>query len=350
MNKEKVFIVVAFFTLIVLGGIVALYSLFSNNPADIEAGAEVEESTFPELAAGSGRVNPETIPALEIPTEEATVETSVPTETPTEETVPTELPIEAEMSAEEAAPTGEDIVEEDSVGTTDYDIYCATEGWIKDHRGFAVERGGKLYFMGTKVPSTVISKYDVGYQVGPGFSEGASASLYLDDQREISDVPTEAKEAWISVGDFPVYYLDSGEELRYYDKEVVDTLEFYPVEFYGYTICATGRQELYYPIENHTYGSLPGNLSNPAVYNMDGTPVEDVRKLEYGKPYTYEWYEGQDYHSQTMIADCRCYLVNRSPIEATVSRTKSGYQIVDLSNLKPGLYTSVNEIFVFEVK
>ncbi|MBR3252518.1 hypothetical protein IKF84_00370 [Candidatus Saccharibacteria bacterium] len=280
---------------------------------------------------------------------------------------PAKPPVEElEETAEEAAATEAVTVEEKVIPTEEseepqeeavekdpYGIFIADEDWIRQTNGYAVERNGKLYALDALMPSTVITEYDCGYQIGEYFIESMDTNLYLYDQREISDVPTGATDAVISIGDFPIYYVDSGEELRVYSDRTLEEVKIKRAEFYGYTIPATGRQMTYFPILDHLYGGLDDNITDPTVLKADGTPVEDVRKLNYGEQYTFEWYEGMDYHSQTFEATSRCYVVDDDnlSIKVPVKKTKEGYGIVDLSEVEPGnCYTISNVLGVFELR
>lgn len=238
-------------------------------------------------------------------------------------------------------------VKEDS-----YEIFVTDEEWAKRNDGFCIERDGKLYTLCDVMPSTVISEYNCGYQTGGDLSENGDTKLYLYDQEDVKDVPTEATNALISVGDFPVYYIDPGEELRIYSSQPIEHVTLKGAEFYGYTIPAIGRY-IYFPIRDHLYTELEDGLTNPAVLTPDGDPVEDVRKLEYGKQYMFEWYENTKYHSQTFAANSRCYLVDDDNLafNVPVKPTEDGYSIVDLSEVEPdNTYTILGMNVVFELR
>ena len=233
-----------------------------------------------------------------------------------------------------------------------YEIFVTDEEWAKKNGGFCIKRGDKLYALCDVMPSTVISEYNCGYQIGEDLSENDDTKLYLYDQEDVKDVPTEATNALISVGDFPVYYIDPGEELRIYSSQPIEHVTLKGAEFYGYTIPAIGRY-IYFPIRDHAYTELEDGLANPAVLTPDGDQVEDVRKLEYGKQYMFEWYENTKYHSQTFAADSRCYLVDDDNLafNVPVKPTDDSYSIVDLSEVEPGnTYVILGIDAVFELR
>ncbi|MBQ3292741.1 hypothetical protein IJG93_00310 [Candidatus Saccharibacteria bacterium] len=299
-------------------------------------------ATPPQLEAGEATV------AWDLEPTEPAIQPTYESAEPQEEEVD-DVTEEVPGIAAPVEPPREPIVEEKDP----YEIFVTDEDWVKETNGYAVERNGKLYTLSALMPSTVITEYGCGYQTGGEFEEGRGSDLYLYDQREISDVPTKATNALISIGDFPIYYVDSGEELRVYSDEPLEEVEIKQAEFYGYTIPATGRQVTYFPIQDYIYEGLDGNITDPAVLTADGNPVEDVRKLEYGKQYMFEWYEGMDYHSQTLAATSRCYLVDDDnlAIKVPVKKTKEGYGIVDLSEVEPGnCYTISNVLGVFELR
>ena len=161
--------------------------------------------------------------------------------------------------------------------------------------------------------------------------------LYAVEQRKITNVPTEATDAITLIGDFPTYYVDMGEELRVYNSNPIEEIDIEKLEFYGYTIPAIGRQSTYFPLRDRVLCGLSG-ITNVALLTSDGDPVNDVRKLEYGKDYVFEWYEGTEYHSEIYSANCRCYIKDGSSLKVPVKMTKNGYGVVDLTGLEPGSY------------
>ena len=146
--------------------------------------------------------------------------------------------------------------------------------------------------------------------------------------------------------------MEPGEELRMYSSQPVEKVSMKRAQFYGYTIPATGRQVTYFPIIDFEYAGLNGNITRPAVLTPDGNPVEDVRRLEHGKEYMFEWYEGMEYHSKTFAADSRCYIVDDDDLAffVPVNMTKNGYGIVDLSEVEPGGNTYTINGLPFELR
>jgi len=247
-----------------------------------------------------------------------------------------------EPLAEEEEPV-EDFVEEDSYTEPfdPYGMYRVPEEWAAERGGLYVERDTGIYTLQSLVPRYNLDNYAVGYSINDDNTE--DVLLYLYDNMDVEDVPTTTTQAILSSGDFPILQVSKGEELHYYG-DADETMTIAKTNFVGYSIpaCRYGSSEMYAPVDDHVYyGDVYRN--NIGVFDMDENPVSDVRDLEYGKDYKYEWYEGTEYHELKCIANCYCYdykyaLDNKIDISGKL--TKFGYVAFDISNLEPGFYTS----------
>ena len=95
-----------------------------------------------------------------------------------------------------------------SEGDDSYKVYAVDKEWIMaqpetDDR-YVIERDGRCYLLGWKMPADIIKQYDVGWQEGP-FSPKKPAYLWLYDE-DVWDVPTDADSgALTSCGRFPTF-------------------------------------------------------------------------------------------------------------------------------------------------
>lgn len=234
-----------------------------------------------------------------------------------------------------------------------YGMYIVTEDWLKGSTGFCVERDGKLYSVGSYVPTDVIDKYDVGYDV-TGSSE--LVSLFARDYHKMIDLPTSEPYACISVGEIPILEISKSEKIRGYN---MTQLDLYKTEFLGYTIDVVKIQQVVYPILNHNRTQEDALISgyrksNQGVVDMNDQPVYDFRNLAYGKKYKYYWYVGTEYQEAIKTANCKAYRwLESGDMRGTVfidgTLTKSGYAEFDLSQLECGTYLNMHCSTVFEL-
>ena len=270
------------------------------------------------------------------------------TEDPVVDEEPLEnAPVEDVLPEDEPIPDvveeTEDTVEEDSYTEPfdPYGMYKVPEEWAAERGGLYVERDTGIYTLQSLVPRYNLDNYTVGYSFNSSSTE--DVLLYIYDDIPVDDPPTATTKAILSSDDFPILQVNKGEELHYYG-DADETMTISKTNFVGYSIpaCRCGLSELYVPIDDHVYhGDTYRN--NIGVFDMDENPVSDVRDLEYGRDYKYEWYEGTEYHELKCIANCRCYdykYALENKIEISGKLTKFGYVAFDISNLEPGIYTS----------
>ena len=238
---------------------------------------------------------------------------------------------------------------EETILEDPYGMYVVTEDWLKEYGGYAVERNGQLYAFCSQygVMGDVPEKYDIGYELG---GRGYNWTyLYCPDIQEIHDVPTNAVgEIVTSAGNFPIFEVSKNEEIRVYNKDVIDEIELFPAQFYGYCVNATHVSNSYRPIINYELGVDRGiiDAERPAIYDMNGNPVSDVYNLDYNQDYMYGWFEGTEYHEISLWAGSRCYTIDRNArVQVPVELTKNGYAVMDVSGLAPGTYYWLNSVF-----
>lgn len=229
-----------------------------------------------------------------------------------------------------------------------YGMYVVTEEWLKEHGGYAVERNGKLYAFYSQygVMGGVPENYSVGYEFsGRGLQW---TYLYLSDDNSIKDIPTGLSgRSEVSAGDFPIFKVSKKEEVRVYNKNVLDEIELSTANFYGYTLNATHINGSYRPVIDYEVTAERGivGAKKPSVCDTNDQPVADVYDLEYGKEYKYNWFKGTEYHEMTVKADSQCYAVNKNRIQVPVELSKKGYAVMDISGLAPGTYCWQKSVF-----
>jgi len=272
-----------------------------------------------------------------VPAVEPAVEEEIPAATPAaaEESVPVvETP-----PAEEPVPAVEPAVEEDSY--TDvldpYGMYKVPEEWAAERGGLFVERETGLYTVGNLVPRYNLETYGVGYSYGDNSTE--DGLLYITDNTSNwseENAPTVIQPATVAIGDFPVLQVSRNEQLHYFG-DAKETLKLSKTGDSTYTIPA-GYRGKYAPIIDQVFYERP-TKGHTSVVDMDENVVSDVRNLEYGEDYKYEWFEGTDYYEQQFTANCRCY-DRRDIVDYKISGelTKFGYVAFDISGLEPGFY------------
>ena len=250
----------------------------------------------------------------------------------------------------EAAPAAEEPLAEESSYTDEldpYGMYKVPEEWAADRGGLFVERETGLYTISNLVPRYNLETYGVGYSYGDNNTE--DGLLYItDDSNDWSEeqAPTNIDRAIVSAGDFPVLQVGRNEQLCYFGK-IKERLELYKTSDPTYTIPA-GRRGKYAPIIDQVFYGRP-TKGHTSVVDMDENVVGDVRNLEYGTDYKYEWFEGADYHEYQFVANCRCYnRRNTEEYEIYGELTKFGYVAFDISDLEPGNYI-FNWDTVFEI-
>ena len=233
-----------------------------------------------------------------------------------------------------------------------FEMYVIDEDWIAEHNNGVciLERDGKLYGVNTVLPGYIVEKYNIGWQYGMPSSDGVT-SLWMSDGK--IDVPTNASNTLTSAGDFPVFQVKCGEQLRLYATNGVPTeLKLTSADFYGYTIMAT-EVNFFAPMDEHTHvnGTFASEtgISNVQIADLNGNPVDDVRDLEYGQEYIYSWFKGTQYDEKQMIANSKTFILDSSSnISLSVEPTKEGYFVADTSELPLGFY-AINRQALFEV-
>ena len=237
-----------------------------------------------------------------------------------------------------------------------YGMYKVSEQWASELGGLYANIDGNFYSLSSVVPSSIIADYGVGHTVGP---EGSDvnleyAMLYLrDDESGVREsIPTLTRNAIVSSGDFPALQIHRDNPLLVFGKPSVEKLFFEKIDFVGYTIPACDSPDAtlaYYPVVNNF---LANNVDKDhiGVFNLDDSPVEDVRNLEHGKEYLYECYLGTEYREIKIKADSRCYRIDKDKkVELPMSITKFGYFTIDISGLESGFYTCPIHNSVFEI-
>lgn len=232
------------------------------------------------------------------------------------------------------------------------ELFKVSQEWAAEHDGLYGMIDGEFYSLTNQLPSTIVDKYDVGYVIAPEGSsiDSDTVDLFFTDVMDVIDgVPTDARMATVTIGDF------SPLKLRKKDDKIVvfgngQTL-FFKMEFVGYTIPAAQLdvEDGYYPIVDHI---KPNNkiIEHPGLFTLDEQPVEDVRKLEYGEKYLYEYYIGTDYYEIETVANARCYKALQDSVGLEMLPTKLGYFEIDISGLEPGFYSPIGmEEAVFEI-
>lgn len=233
-----------------------------------------------------------------------------------------------------------------------FEMYEVSEDWVATHnnRSCILERDGKLYGVNTVLPGYIVEKYNIGWQYGMPSSDGLTG-LWMSDGKV--DAPTNASGTLTSAGDFPVFQVKRGEQLRIYAIDEIPTeLELTSANFYGYTIMAT-QVNFFAPMDEHTHvsGTFASKIgiSNVEITDLGGNPVEDVRNLEYGQEYIYSWFEGTQYGEKRMLANSKTFVLNFSDeISLPLELTKNGYCVADTTGLALGFY-SVNKQSMIEV-
>ena len=279
-------------------------------------------------------IEPETFDANEIPheaEEPAAPEVKIPEET---------LPAPATESEDNAYDTSDE-----------FDIYRVTEEWLKSYGGMVLVRDGVFYAIDGRVPGSVISRYGFGYNVDGQTTD--VALLYMRDMEMPDDVLTSREIGYVSAGDFPILKVRPDDEVRYYSVTGVPAsqISMRPMNFYGNTIMAIEMQPYYAPLRNNLLSPSKMAGGNPGVFSLDDVPVDDVRKLEYGKEYKYVYYTNTTYHEEVMEANCRAYTDGDGATILQVTMTKNGYATIDMSLLEPGLYRTFDPLItnVFEI-
>lgn len=242
-------------------------------------------------------------------------------------------------------------VPEDAELVDEYGMYRVPMEWAAEMGGLYVERNGGYYALTPMVPRYVAEKYGVGY--AKGSSDETEMFLYLyDDYAGVpEDIPTETRTAIISAGDFPILEVSKNERIIYFDdgnnrSEVI----FDDAPFVGYTVEASYHVGLgFFPIVDSVMVFNSDNKHDIGIYEPGDIPVADIRKLEYGKKYLYEWFTGMDYHEMELVANCRCYFNPGSRLNGgyklPLELTKNGYATVDISELEPGTYVYIDAVF-----
>ena len=229
-------------------------------------------------------------------------------------------------------------------------LFQVSEEWAKEHEGLYVKIGDNFYSLENQLPADVVDKYGVGYAIVPeGYNaEPDEVKMYLVDSSKglNSEIPSATRRAIVTSGDFSPLQIHRDDPLVIFSDKYVSLGK---VTFVGYTIPAIdGDQALkYYPVVNNR---LPNNLfkDHIGVFTLDEHPVDDVRDLEYGKEYLYECYLDTEYRELKVVADSKCYAVERDETLFTAEPTKLGYFTIDISSLEPGFY-AYNGITVFEI-
>lgn len=280
-----------------------------------------------------------------VPAVEPAVEEEIPAATPVVADEP--APAVETPSAEEPVPAVEPAVEEDSY--TDvldhYGMYKVPEEWAAERGGLFVERETGIYTLNNEVPRYNLDTYGVGFSYNSSSTEDVLLYVY-DTEQMPNNIPTDNRKGIVASGDFPIMQVSKGEELHYYG-EAENSLKFYKIDFYGYTIpaCYCGMPISFSPIIDHVrYNEMHGD--NIGIFDMDEDPVVDVRNLDYGEDYKYEWYEGTKYNELQYTANCRCYTKDTSNMyKVPGTLTKFGYVAFDISDLEPGFYTRGHAVF-----
>lgn len=245
------------------------------------------------------------------------------------------------------------LVDEPTSGDSNM-IFAVSEEWTDRYGGLYAKIGDNFYSLTNELPVDVIDKYDIGYVVS---SEGQrretdEAMIYLSDVIELKDtIPSVAKKAIVTCGDFSPLRVHRNDSLAVFGDSAGTPVSFLKADFVGYTIPAiqVDQSMNYYPVVDHI---LPNNLieNHSGVFTLDETPVEDVRKLEYGSEYLYECYLGTEYREIKLQANSRCYTFDKNNgIQFTAEPTKFGYFAIDISSLEPGFYTYSPCNVVFEI-
>lgn len=230
------------------------------------------------------------------------------------------------------------------------ELFRVSEDWAAEHKGLYAKIGEEFYSLTNQLPVDIVQKYGFGYVIAP---EGSgittdSVGIYLRDVEDvISDVPTNARHATVTCGDFSPLKLHRNDSIVIFGEA---STKFYKAEFVGFTIPAyqADTDEKYYPIVDHV---MPNNklIDYPGLFTLDEQPVEDVRNLEYGKEYLYEYYIGTDYYEIKTVADAKCYTTLRDSVILESRPTKNGYFTVDISSLEPGFYANFTSDVIFEI-
>ena len=181
-------------------------------------------------------------------------------------------------------------------------------------------------------------------------NDGVARLFLYDDPAGVRDeIPTSTRHGIITSGDFDILSIAKGDEIKIYSDIQLPTLLLRNAEFTGYTIEASDHSGTatmtYFPIIDHVLISDDIGKSNVGVFDENDTPVADVRNLEYGKGYLYEYYTGTEYHEIHLVANCKCYEASDAEIEVPIELTKNGYSTVDLSQLEPGIYACGSSVF-----
>ena len=230
-----------------------------------------------------------------------------------------------------------------------YKVYAVDKNWImaqpeNDDR-YWVERDGRCYLLGWKMPGNIVKKYNVGWQEG-AFSPKKPAYLWLYDE-DVWDVPTNADSgALISCGRFPTFKIYKGEKIKLYGYGF-DTVVLSKCNEYGSTIRAFEYGGYYHPVRNDIFDySKDGHEAY--VYGQNGG-VNDVRNLEFLADYTYSWYDGdREFKQVEMVADCKCYTISDNPEIINVSVDKDGTKYIETASFEDGTYT-IGRRVVFEI-
>ena len=233
----------------------------------------------------------------------------------------------------------------DMYSNDQFGMYAVEEDWIKKVCGLAVERNGRLYTLTGQVNASILDRYkSIGY-VGAIRDELNLSILFVSDQEKMDSSLSQYKACLITAGDFDIIEVNRDEEVRYYANTPADVVSIQDAEFIGYTVQAIVHSDnnLFSPILDQTItGGQFRRSSNAALKDMNDNPVADVRMLNYGDVYKYEWYVGMDYNVMTLIADSKAFIVlNDSPERIhnlPLQMTKEGYEVTDFSSLAPGYY------------
>ena len=203
-----------------------------------------------------------------------------------------------------------------------------TEEFAKANELLCLYRKGKLYSLGPYVPAA--ATYD--YQIGHTIDDYKSELMMLN--------PRVGEDTVATYGNAPEVVLADGDELRLYDGDFLGTL--LSVEYMDYTISViwTNKNVLVLPYFNDINHTIIKESYKDSIQICDnaGNQITDGNydKME---QYTISWYEGIDYHEETLWADCREYSYAIDALaEVDYERTKEGYYLIKWTTLPSGCY------------
>ena len=223
-------------------------------------------------------------------------------------------------------------VEFDEAKETDNPLVVleVSEDWARQHGGAYLRRGGTLYTLGSKIPS---STADV-YGVGRFYSSKEDGNLYCGAGPDSTR---------ISMGDIPVITLKEDDEVITYNDTWVT---LFVSDFSGYSPRIIdpeyGADALIILTGPYTSIGLDKTAEDTfKVSDADGNLVKNYRDLAYGETYTVSWFEGTTYNELEITADCSYYKLTGSfKGDYTVSGelNKNGFATYDFSAIPAGLY------------